>query len=105
MIALANTKSAKAELLSIYDNEQLANIAKHGCVSGVASQHIYNSQCRAFFEMHGETIEEEFFCIYGEDWITEMDLKCSSIDELTVKLVWAYIEHIAFQVTEDIESA
>ena len=105
MIALANTKSAKAELLSIYDKEQLAEIAGHGCVSGVASQHIYNSQCLAFFENYTDDIEDEFFSIYGENWITEMDLKCSSIDGLIVKIVWAYIEHIAFQVTEDFECA
>jgi len=105
MIALAKPQTAKAELLSIYDKDQLADIANHGCESGVASQHIYNTQCIAFFENHRDMIEDEFFCIYGEDWITEMDLKCSSIDELIVKLVWAYIEHIAFQVTEDFETA
>ena len=105
MIALAKPQSAKAELLSLYDKETLADIAKHGCVSGVASYHIYNTQCLAFYENHSDMIEDEFFSLYGKDWITEMDLKCSSIDELIVKIVWAYIEYIAFQVTEDFETA
>jgi hypothetical protein len=44
------TMTAVDAILEIYTEEELFDIAYHGCASGCASSHIYTSDCVKFFD-------------------------------------------------------
>ena len=85
-----------------YDFETMQEIASHGCESGVCSQHIYYGDTIKFFDKYEDEITEYFNDNYGTEFLTELFLKNEcSLDYYKNDVTWAYIESVAFQVTED----
>lgn len=94
MIAIL-TKTAREEILSTYDGEQLQDIAAYGCSSGCASSHICYSETEDFFNKHEDEIENHFLDLMGDNYLAEFAANVASMQGLKNVLVWAFIESIA----------
>lgn len=87
--------TAQAEILSMYDKEQLHDIAEHGCASGCASQHIYYSDTLSFFDKHEEEIQDDLQSRYGDDFLVLFAKDIQDVSIMKNNMVWAYIEGVA----------
>ena len=93
--------TGREEILSLYSKDELRTISTHGCITGVASYHIYySSTCDFYDRWESEILEEleaadanpiEVFGTAGQD----------TIDTIKNNLVWSFIEIIATQETND----
>ena len=93
---------ATKEIMATYDKDQLKEIADHGCQSGVCSQHIYYGDTIKFFDKYEDEITEYFNDNYGTQFLVDLfDQNDANLDYYKNDVTWAYIESVAFQVTED----
>ncbi len=85
--------------------EDLQEIVKHGCQSGVAHQHLYYSQTVPFFDNYEDEIIEYIADTLGGEsneqiWI---DNPCNIIGYKNAT-VWLYVELVASQLIDEYES-
>ena len=93
---------AVKEIMATYDMDQLKEIADHGCQSGVCSQHIYYGDTIKFFDKYEDEITEYFNDNYGTEFLVDLFAQNDAdLDYYKNDVTWAYIESVAFQVTED----
>ena len=90
--------NATEKILSVYDIEELKEIADHGCQSGVCSQHIYYGDTVQFYDTFETSILDELVLNYGYDLLNDL-FKQSDADLTYYKnsVVWAFIEMVAFE--------
>ena len=88
-------KTAVQSITELYDSETLADIAEYGCVSGVASSHIYYTQTTEFFDKFEDEIEDYMLDNFGDDFMHEVTIGCQSLTEIKNKLTWCFIELVA----------
>ena len=94
--------NATEKILSVYDIEELKEIADHGCQSGVCSQHIYYGDTIQFYDTFEDDILDELVLNFGYDLLN--DLFRDADASLTVyknHVVWAFIEMVAFEAVEE----
>ena len=92
---------AVKSIMSSYDMDTLCDIAEYGCSSGCAHDHIYYQQTFDFFMSYEDDIEDYFFNMLGDEWMSELGfMDSTSVREYVNKLVWYYIESIANQIVE-----
>ena len=90
------------EIIATYDKETMAEIANHGCSSGVCFKHIYYGDTIRFYDKYEDEILDYFTDIDGTDLLTDLFHKNScQLDYYKNDVAWAYIESVAFRVTED----
>ena len=82
-------------ILGMYTEEELYDIAYHGCASGCAHSHIYTSDCVEFFDEYEYQITDYIEEQLGYDSAYELTTECSSIDHVKNHLVWIFIELVA----------
>ena len=82
-------------ILEIYTEEELFDIAYHGCASGCASSHIYTSDCVKFYDEYEYEILEYIEENLGYASAFELTTGCGAIDQVKNTLVWIFIELIA----------
>jgi len=87
--------TAVESILKSYDLEQLRDIAKHGCASGCARDHIYYSETTEFFNKYESDIQDYLRDIYGEDFMFHLVTDCHDMTDMKNKLVWTFIELVA----------
>ena len=93
---------AVMSIMSSYDMDALRAIAEYGCSSGCAHDHIYYQQTFDFWMSFEDDIEDYFFNMLGDEWMSELGfMDSTSVREYINKLVWTYIEFIANQIVED----
>ena len=94
--------NATEKVLSVYDKEQLKEIANHGCESGVCSQHIYYGDTIQFYDTFETDILDELVLNYGTEFLVEV-FKDADADLTIYKnnVCWAFIELVAFNAVED----
>ena len=94
--------NATEKILSVYDKEQLKEIADHGCQSGVCSQHIYYGDTVKFYDTFETDILDELTLNYGTEFLVDM-FKDADADLTIYKnhVCWAFIELTAFEAVED----
>ena len=85
--------------------EDLREIVKHGCQSGVAHQHLYYSQTVSFFDNYEDEIIEYIADTLGDEsneqiWI---DNPCNIVGYKNAT-VWVYVELVASQLIDEYES-
>ncbi len=87
-----------------YDIDTLREIVEHGCVSGVAHDHIYYSETVAFFDEHEDEIIEYIDDTLGEE-ITESIWNNNPCNITGYKndTVWTYVELVASQLVDEYE--
>ncbi len=94
--------NAVKEIMATYDKDQLKEIADHGCQSGVCSQHIYYGDTIKFYEKHEADILDYFTVHYGTEFLVDLFAKNDAdLDYYKNDVTWAFIESVAFEVTED----
>ena len=98
-----NMDAAKA-IKDMYSLEDLKEIADHGCQSGVCRQHIYYGDTVRFYETFETEILDELVLNYGYDFLVDL-FKDADADLTFYKnaVVWAFIEAVAIDVTEEDE--
>ena len=99
-------QSAYDEIISTYDTDTMAEIANHGCSSGVCFQHIYYGDTTRFYDKHEDEILDYINDSFGvesdPEFLVDM-FRRSNADITCYKntVVWCFIEMIAFTVYDD----
>ena len=95
-------RNARKEILSTYDMDDLKEIANHGCGSGVCSQHIYYGDTIEFFNKYSDEISDHLADNYGTEFLVNLfEKNLGHLDYYKNDATWAFIESVAFEVTED----
>ena len=100
-----HNNEGRNQLLKDYDQEQLQEIANHGCQSGVCSQHIYYADTIAFFDKYEGEILDLIHERYGVDELVSI-FKRSEADYNMYQneCCWLFIENVAQDVIESLEN-
>ena len=94
--------NATEKILSVYDKEQLKEIADHGCQSGVCSQHIYYGATVKFFETYEDEIIERITDVYGIDTLVSIFRQAeASLTHYKNDLCWMFIEMVAMRAVDE----
>ena len=101
-----HNNEGRDELLSIYDQETLQEIANHGCESGVCSQHIYYGDTIAFFDKYEGEILDLIHVRYGVDELVSIFKRSEACyDMYRNECTWLFIENVATDVVIDNEES
>mgnify|MGYP003134096008 FL=1 len=96
--------TAEEEIRSAYDYETAKEIVEHGCVSGVAHDHIYYSDTCNFFDQYEDEIIEYIADTLGGEFNEELWINNScNIDGYKNDTVWCYVELIASLIVDQHE--
>tara|TARA_Y100000748_G_scaffold56576_1_gene45009 strand:- start:424 stop:723 length:300 start_codon:yes stop_codon:yes gene_type:complete len=93
MLTLSNI--AQNKILEQFTEDELRDIAEYGCESGCASGFIYYYETSAFFDRHGEEIEDYMEQMLGETYLADFASRSDSMKHLKNALVWAFVEMVA----------
>ena len=101
-----HNNEGRDELLSIYDQETMQEIADHGCISGVCSQHIYYADTIAFFDKYEGEILDLIHVRYGVDELVSIFKRSEAdYDMYRNECCWLFIENVATDVVIDNEES
>jgi hypothetical protein len=92
---LLTTPIAQRKIIEMFDENELKDIAEHGCESGCASGFIYYYETSAFFDRHGEEIEEYLEDMLGESYLADFASRSTSLKTLKNLMCWAFVEMVA----------
>ena len=96
--------NATEKILSVYDKEQLKEIANHGCQSGMCSQHIYYGDTIKFFNTYEDEIVEHIESNYGTEFLVDLFEKAdASLTHYKNDVCWTFIEMVAMEAVTDHE--
>jgi hypothetical protein len=90
-----------------FDNDELEDIATHGCSAGVSGL-TYYKETTALFDEHDDEIQDflsdwYYDCIGGDEGsFTYFARKVEDITQLKNALVWAYVELKAQSILQSI---
>ena len=93
---LLTTPIAQRKILEMFDEEQLKDIAEHGCESGCAPGFIYYYETSEFFDRHQDEIEEFLYEVIGEDYLTILSKKATDMKTLKNLMCWRFVDMVAF---------
>ena len=96
---LLSTPIAQKKILKSFTEDELKDIATHGCASGCASGFIYYYETTAFFDVHHEEIEEFLEDMLGEDYLVTFAKQSQNMKTLKNIMVWAFVEMVAQDAT------
>jgi len=101
-----HNNEGRNQLLKDYDQEQLQEIADHGCESGVCSEHIYYADTIAFFDKYEGEILDLIHVRYGVDELVSIFKKSEAdYDMYRNECCWLFIENVACDVIIDNEES
>ena len=101
-----HNNEGRDELLSIYDQKTMQEIANHGCESGVCSQHIYYADTIAFFDKYEGEILDLIHVRYGVDELVSIFKRSEACyDMYRNECTWLFIENVATDVVIDNEES
>ena len=97
-------KSAYETIQDVYDIETLTAIRDHGCVSGVAHDHIYYSDTEKFYDEHSEEIIEYIADTLGGEHNEQIwNDNPLFVEGFKNDMVWTFIEIVAGELVEQYE--
>ena len=88
--------TAYRKIVRTYSKDEMRDIARHGCVSGVAHSHIYYKQTCEFFDKYEEEILEKLEEISMNPLMEASEHSCS-IRQLKNELTWRFVELVCHQ--------
>ena len=101
-----HNNEGRNQLLKDYDQEQLQEIADHGCISGVCSKHIYYADTIAFFDKYEGEILDLIHVRYGVDELVSIFKRSEACyDMYRNECTWLFIENVATDVVIDNEES
>tara|TARA_R100000781_G_scaffold68550_1_gene43170 strand:+ start:302 stop:757 length:456 start_codon:yes stop_codon:yes gene_type:complete len=105
-MSFPHNNEGRIQLLKDYDQEQLQEIANHGCESGVCSQHIYYVDTIAFFDKYEAEILDLIHERYGVDELVSIFKRSEACyDMYRNDCCWLFIENVATDVVIDNEES
>ena len=96
--------NATEKILSVYNKEELKEIADHGCQSGVCSQHIYYGDTIQFYDTYENEIIPYFTDEYGVEFLVDLFKESLLGGDLAIyknNVCWAFIESVAFIAVDE----
>ena len=97
--------SAYDVIKDTYDYETCKEIVEHGCVSGVAHDHIYYKDTAAFFDKYEDEMIDYITDTLGDDVINSLwNENTGSISGYKNDLVWTFIELVAMSIVDGVDS-
>ena len=97
--------SAYDVIKDTYDYETCKEIVEHGCVSGVAHDHIYYYQTKLFFDKYEDEMIEYIADTLGgeanEDLWTQ---NTCNITGYKNDVVWSFIELVAMSIVDGVDA-
>ena len=101
---MTNYLSAFDTIKNEYDIDTLREIVEHGCVSGVANNHIYYYETVSFFDEYEDEIIEYIADTLGEEINEDIwNNNTNHINGYKNDIVWLYIELVANTLVEQYE--
>ena len=101
-----HNNEGRNQLLKDYDQEQLQEIADHGCQSGVCNQHIYYADTISFFDKYEGEILDLIHERYGVDELVSIFKRSEACyDMYRNECTWLFIENVATDVVIDNEES
>ena len=101
-----HNNEGRNQLLKDYDQEQLQEIADHGCKSGMCSEHIYYADTIAFFDKYEGEILDLIHVRYGVDELVSIFKRSEAdFDMYKNECCWLFIENVATDVVIDNEES
>ena len=101
-----HNNEGRNQLLKDYDQQQLQEIANHGCESGVCSQHIYYADTISFFDKYEGEILDLVHERYGVDTLVEIFKRHDACyDAYRNDCCWLFIENVAADVIIEMEES
>ena len=89
-------------LTKLYDLNDFKDIAKYGCVTGVATHHIYYRDTVKFFNEHEDEIMEMLEDVMGDEYPGQLLTQCdNSLTSFKNDATWTYIELTAQHVVDE----
>lgn len=73
------------------DRDEMVDISNHGANTGV-SGFTYTHEINEFFNEYENEIENYYYEIFGDNFLSEMSNGITSLDELRAKMVWGLVE-------------
>ena len=99
LIMFPHNNEGRNQLLKDYDQEQLQEIANHGCKSGVCNEHIYYADTIAFFDKYEGEILDLIHVRYGVDELVSIFQRSEAdYDMYRNECCWLFIENVATDV-------
>ena len=93
--------SAYDVIKDTYDYETCKEIVEHGCVSGVAHDHIYYKDTLSFFDKYEDEMIKYITDTLGEDVVKEMWTNNSNnITGYKNDVTWSFIELVAMSIVD-----
>ena len=101
-----HNNEGRNQLLKDYDQEQLQEIANHGCESGVCNEHIYYADTIAFFDKYEGEILDLIHVRYGVDELVSIFKRSEACyDMYRNECTWLFIDNVATDVVIDNEES
>ena len=98
-------RSAYDVIKDTYDYETCKEIVEHGCVSGVAHDHIYYKDTLAFFEQHEHEMTEYITDTLGEESVESLwTQNTGNYTGYQNDVVWTFIELVAMSVVDSADA-
>ena len=99
-----HNNEGRNQLLKDYDQEQLQEIASHGCESGVCNEHIYYADTIAFFDKYEGEILDLIHERWGVDELVSIFKRSEAdYDMYRNECCWFFIEEVAHDVIITLE--
>ena len=100
-----HNNEGRNQLLKDYDQEQLQEIVKNGCESGVCSKHVYYADTIAFFDKYEGEILDLIHVRYGVDELVSIFKRSDAdYDMYRNECCWLFIENVAEDVIQSLEN-
>ena len=105
MQSIIETRSAFDVIKDTYDYETCKEIVEHGCVSGVATDHIYYKDTLSFFDKYEDEMIEYIADTLGGE--TNEDLWTRNSCNITGyknDVTWSFIELVAMSIVDGVDA-
>tara|TARA_Y100001970_G_scaffold23925_1_gene28222 strand:+ start:3977 stop:4309 length:333 start_codon:yes stop_codon:yes gene_type:complete len=96
--------SAYDVIKDTYDYETCKEIVEHGCVSGVAHDHIYYKDTLSFFDKYEDEMIEYITDVLGDEVMDSLWVQnTGNITGYKNDVTWSFIELVAMSVVDSDE--
>ena len=91
-------------LVRFDDKDEIQDIVDHGITAGYHG-FIYTYELNEFFSEYEDELENYYWEIFGDNWISEFssNTNSTSLDELRAKMIWGYVESWCQDTLEELE--
>ena len=98
-------RSAYDVIKDTYDYETCKEIVEHGCVSGVAHDHIYYKDTLSFFDKYEDEVTKYITDTLGEDTVKDLWNKHpNNITGYKNDMTWTFIELVAMSIVDGVDA-